>query len=511
MMAFAHGRNFNVYGGAYADISGNHNHVENVSISRPEPGLLPLFNVTSPGAAFNSHERYPPAKCHPGTRANLIEEVTQWIDRETSGKDDRVLWLQGPAGAGKSAIAQTIAENSADRKVLAASFFFCRGRPGRDSIDRLFTTIAYQLAMSIPDLRPAVQQVLVDDPSILHQLITIQIQRLIVEPLQILTSSWKPTFPSLIVVDGLDECSGRENQSQILSYILMLVSLPTFPLRLLIVSRPEYNIRNAFEKSPLSEFTSKPISLYGDYRSRQDIRLYLLHEFARICASDRHEPWMTVVAKPWPSDPIVDLLVKRSDGYFIYAATLVRFVDQEYLSPVEQLKIILNPSPSNCRAFGELDGLYHQVLATIPDTKAMKVVLGAILLGVYLADITELFCLQPGQVSTIQRGLLCVIFMEDRIHGLGHPIHKSFPDFVFDPARSGHFHIDPEAMEAQTVRTMLDCLRRYSLARGGSHLIGNSSTALRQATCPSFYTWMDHLEYAATPARAQYSNVSEYG
>ncbi|KAF8069265.1 hypothetical protein FPV67DRAFT_1669280 [Lyophyllum atratum] len=513
-MAFAYGQNINVYGGAFADISGDHNYVENVSnvsicwnvsnvsISESEPGLLPLFNVTSSGAAFNSHERYPPAKCHPGTREDLIEEVTKWIDRKTIGQDDRVLWLHGPAGAGKSAIAQTIAENSAECKILAASFFFSRGRPGRDSLDRLFTTIAYQLAISIPNLRPAIQQVLIDDPSIVHQVITVQIQKLIIEPLELLTSlknvkvPTKPTFPFLIIIDGLDECSGTDDQSQILNHILTLVSLPRFPLRLLIVSRPEYNIRNAFEKSPLFEFASGPISIYGDYRSRQDVRVYLLHEFARIYTSDRHEPWMTLVSKPWPSDPIVDVLVKRSDGYFIYAATLVRFVDQEYLSPVEQLNIVLNSSPLNRNAFGELDRLYHQVLATHPDTKTVKVVLRAILSGVELECIAELFGLQPGQVSIIRRALLCLINMEDKKHSIGYPIHKSFFDFIFDPARSGNFHIDPKAMQAQTTRAMLDCLRRYSLACGGSSLIDKSTAALSRAACTSFDDWINHLQLA---------------
>ena len=59
-------------------------------------------------------------------------------------------WLYGSAGAGKTAILQTIAEflSSPSESGLnfAASFFFTRGKKGRDNGHFLFSTIAYQPA-----------------------------------------------------------------------------------------------------------------------------------------------------------------------------------------------------------------------------------------------------------------------------------------------------------------------------------------------------------------------------
>ncbi|GLB42502.1 putative NACHT domain containing protein [Lyophyllum shimeji] len=101
-------------------------------------GTFPLLDAASLGAAFNSRQRAPPA--NPGTREEVLEAITGRTDEETMSTT--VFWLHGPAGAGKSAIARTLADACAERKILAASFFFWRGRPGRDSIDRLFTTIA---------------------------------------------------------------------------------------------------------------------------------------------------------------------------------------------------------------------------------------------------------------------------------------------------------------------------------------------------------------------------------
>ena len=75
-----------------------------------------------------------------------------------------ILWLYGPAGAGKSAIAQTIAEKCDETGHLSASFFFSRTSPGRDDMNHLIPTLAYQLALLFPETRPfiarAVKQIL---------------------------------------------------------------------------------------------------------------------------------------------------------------------------------------------------------------------------------------------------------------------------------------------------------------------------------------------------------------
>ncbi|KIO26476.1 hypothetical protein M407DRAFT_58496, partial [Tulasnella calospora MUT 4182] len=45
--------------------------------------------------------------CLPGTRAQILERIDDWIrDLETL---DRVLWIRGMAGRGKSTIASTVA------------------------------------------------------------------------------------------------------------------------------------------------------------------------------------------------------------------------------------------------------------------------------------------------------------------------------------------------------------------------------------------------------------------
>ncbi|KAJ7438108.1 hypothetical protein B0H11DRAFT_1679913, partial [Mycena galericulata] len=72
--------------------------------------------------------------------------------------ESSILWLHGSAGMGKSAIAQMFAGNCKNSGRLGASFFFKRGDPERGSWHRLFSTIAYQLAYSVPGLLHHVQR-----------------------------------------------------------------------------------------------------------------------------------------------------------------------------------------------------------------------------------------------------------------------------------------------------------------------------------------------------------------
>ncbi|KDR76677.1 hypothetical protein GALMADRAFT_21178, partial [Galerina marginata CBS 339.88] len=71
----------------------------------------------------NSSERFDPPKCYPNTRLAVLAKLMDWIIGKV-GWEGYFMWLYGPAGAGKSAIAQTIAEMCQSNNTLLASFFF---------------------------------------------------------------------------------------------------------------------------------------------------------------------------------------------------------------------------------------------------------------------------------------------------------------------------------------------------------------------------------------------------
>ena len=92
------------------------------------------------------------------------------------------LWLYGPAGAGKSAIVQTIAKLLEEAGLLAAAFFFSRNAAGCNDKTPLVATLIYQLLISIPEIYVHVLEALEQDPTLFSCSIDAQIQALIVKP-----------------------------------------------------------------------------------------------------------------------------------------------------------------------------------------------------------------------------------------------------------------------------------------------------------------------------------------
>ena len=78
-----------------------------------------ISDCVSMDAAYDSQERDPAPRCLPGTRKGVLEKIETWVKAGSGGKS--VLWVHGPAGAGKSAIAQTVAETCASTKLLLCS------------------------------------------------------------------------------------------------------------------------------------------------------------------------------------------------------------------------------------------------------------------------------------------------------------------------------------------------------------------------------------------------------
>ena len=172
----------------------------------------------SPDALHNSLEQSNPPKCHPNTRTAVLKDILSWAEDDIS--ETQVLWLHGPAGAGKTAIVHSVAEISQERNQFAAGFFFSRTAAGRNHEKCLIATIVYQLLQSIPEARSFIEAAATKDPLIFMQSLSSQIRHLIVEPLKhMLAGPHNPSFPRLIVIDGLDECSPQESQTNILTAI----------------------------------------------------------------------------------------------------------------------------------------------------------------------------------------------------------------------------------------------------------------------------------------------------
>ncbi|KAF8193152.1 hypothetical protein K438DRAFT_1532582, partial [Mycena galopus ATCC 62051] len=263
-------------------------------------------------ALHDSEQRYPLPKCYPGTRVTVQNMLHLWADDRVS-----LMWLRGPAGAGKSAIAQTMAERWLYQGRFGGSFFFAKWRTGGRSAERFFPTIAYQLALYVPGLRMHIGLAVESDPAISERALEEQARALIRRPLEMLETNER----YLVVIDGLDECESNAKQRRILEILSEVVADGASPIKFLVCSRPEPHLHEAFESSQFrSPFAA--IVLDNQFHPSLDILQYLRGDFGEIkrkCAPSMPMPDV------WPSDEDLKTLIHKASGQFIYAATVLKF------------------------------------------------------------------------------------------------------------------------------------------------------------------------------------------
>ncbi|KAJ7117038.1 hypothetical protein C8R44DRAFT_627152 [Mycena epipterygia] len=399
-------------------------------------GIDILYRSLVTEAVHDSVERFPEPACHPGTRTQILEQLRLWsID---TNPESSLLWLHGSAGMGKSAIAQMFAGECHKEGRLGASFFFRRGHPKRGTWNGLITTIAYQLANSVPDFLLPLQQAIERDKIIVGRAIPVQFERLLVEPFHHIPV---PQIIPVIVLDGLDECDNHKVQQQILWLFIGAIRDQQLPIRLIITSRPEPHLREVLEVNEVLTIC-RPLELSAD---RSDIRTYLQAEFSRIHSDYRARG--INLGTVWPTPDALDQLVWKSSGTFIYATTVIRFVSDEYSHPEDRLTSLLRLDPLST---APLDDLYTQILSVLPQESRQLRILHAISQGTIgnrgldmdPEEIDMLLNLRRGTCRLVLRGLHSLFKVPPIPTRFSwrksiYFLHASLSDYLGDSQRSG--------------------------------------------------------------------------
>ncbi|KAK6971746.1 hypothetical protein R3P38DRAFT_3413180, partial [Favolaschia claudopus] len=421
--------------------------VDNLNI---DAAVRILYIASATGATHDAGESFTHPPCHPKTRLKILHQLTTW-SQDTRESASQILWMHGPAGTGKSAIAQSLCEELQAQHCLAGSFFFKRGHPSRGNAAKLWPTIAYQFALISPSFKAAIALRLTSDPALVDKSLPVQLQRLLIEPFHDTDASNDRSL--VIVIDGLDECEGDSRQEEILRSLRDLASCPM--LRILIVSRPEVHIKQVFGEAALS--SCPHLTVPGSY---DDVKVYLTDAFENI-RKDRR------VVASWPEEDLIRRIIDKSSGHFIYAATVIRFVEDKYCDPVDQLAIVteLQPSEHNSNfvsPFPALDELYLQILRKVPVQLPLSRVLSVIAAkfnsDLTLSQIGQLLGLKNEKISLTMKRLHSLI----EIRELGENqymsvYHASFLDFLCDRNRSRNFHfsdIDRQNLAMDTLEVL---------------------------------------------------------
>ncbi|KAK7683261.1 hypothetical protein QCA50_013523 [Cerrena zonata] len=438
--------------------------------------------------------------CLPGTRQEDLQAITDWVVN-VNGDQPNVLWLHGLAGTGKSTIARTVSAYLEKLGRAGAFLFFERAKDGRDTIVQ---TLAVQLANSDSLLRSVICQAIERDRNIANKDLETQFSTLIVEPLRDAARSLHG--PIVVVLDALDECGDMDERESLLCLIsTQFTQLPPY-FRFLITSRRETDIDTILFEQP--GIVSRSLEKAGE-----DVQTYLVSRMAYV-----HKVHC-IKSMTWPEENDLEKLTEMSEGLFIWASTLSKFL-LHTPDPEAQLgRILSRESREHSRG---LNGLYRTVLEAWKGwdeafVEIFRRVMGAIL-----------FCHEPFNDTSIKQFLglssqeLGSIFTSFRClldYDLGKPIrplHASFRDYLTDENRSGGNPwclVDYDAHEDISVccfRVMSEQLRFNICNFETSHLLNkdysdleerverNISPALRYASSQ----WMNHLSETRHPDEA---------
>ena len=372
--------------------------------------------------------------------------------------------MNGLAGTGKSTIAHTIAERTFADGPLGASFFCSRDFEDRRDLQFIFPTIAVQLARKYTKFRSIFLPLVQSDPEIIHESLYGQMDKLIVQPLM------KCAISTLIIIDALDECEDDEPASAILSVLGQFVDqIPK--VKFFVTGRPEPRIRYGFHLPLLAKATD--VFILHEVEPAQvknDIQL-----FYKDNCSEIKSRWH--LSDDWPTEKQLNLLCERAAGLFVYAMATVRFIDQKSKNPKDQLDCLIRSQDSGSegktklKANTTLDSLYMAILHEAfgdddpEDDPKVRSVLGAVVLAanpLSPSSIAVLLGFSARSVFPLLSSMHSLLILSEDIDQPVQPFHKSFPDFIVNPARctNPRFCIYPPD---QHTRLLVGCLELMNL------------------------------------------------
>ncbi|KAF4894779.1 Vegetative incompatibility protein HET-E-1 [Colletotrichum fructicola] len=475
--------------------------------------------AASNGAMYDSVENRHKPMCLENTRVDLLQDIMQWARKVN---DQRIYWLNGMAGTGKSTISRTIASRCNARGILGASFFFSRGESGRNDASLFFGTIAVQLAKVRTNLQPHIIASINETDNITSKGIHEQFRMLVLRPLQ-QTSTVSRDSTHMIVIDALDECADEKDAEVIVSLLSDIAKEKSFGLKVFITSRPEIATSYAFDpvlghvqEIILQEVTKHVID--------SDIGTFLDHELSKIRNRwnlRHHNNSSARIPEDWPGKETLGILVKHATSLFIFAATVCRFVDDyRFGSPREQLAYMMR-TISKGRMTSNMDATYLPVLFKLKDNEnapnlkdhnlvsSFQHVIGTIILLEEPLSIESIAYLTNSKAAEVHRMTYLLKSVLEMSEEPGSPIklfHLSFRDFLISPS-AGEFKIDIKYRHDQMAFSCINLLStkkhlRYNicgLKPGDARPKLGSQSVQKELPPPVKYACshlIDHLEQA---------------
>ncbi|KAJ1302554.1 hypothetical protein OPQ81_002871 [Rhizoctonia solani] len=413
-------------------------------------GMLPVDDARyNSGYSMTIKRR----SCTAETREAIHQTLKEWT---MNPKSEKIYWMNGMAGTGKTTIAYSFCEWLEGTNRLGASFFCSRISSTCRSLVRIVPTLAYQLARYSPAFRSKLCAALKNNPDAGTLNVVQQFEKLINEPM----IKAKTAIPDsvVIVVDALDECDDIFSVRQLLDVLLKFAQ--HLPMKFFVASRPEHVIR---DRMMSQGGTARAIVHLHDIEQsivEGDIKKYLTEAFSSM--------------NPCPSLKQIELLAKRSRNLFIYAATVVRYIYPEdvHVDSTTRLESMLAaidaPKSVGKNKYEDLDRLYTTVLSAVFNMRLdegekdnMQRVLWTVVSAkepVPVDTIASLACLTERQVWAALQSLRSVVHVPED-NSLISTLHASFPEYMLNQSRAGGFHCDESESNEMLVHRCFDVMK----------------------------------------------------
>jgi hypothetical protein len=378
------------------------------------------------GASWN-----PNFVCLTNTRKALIDDIIEWIYLAEESTRVRIFWLSDVAGAGKSAIAHTIAQYCDNHGLLGSSFFFDRNIPDRRTPQKLFTTIARDLARLDNNLADHISLVLEADRSVASACQTRQFEKLILEP----TLRHRIGRAVVIVIDGLDEGYDLETLRVLRNRV------PELPgnFRIFMTSRPFDDI--VTDLSDTGHVHRISIDIHGDSNQR-DIEVYIRDRLHYISSRKR----LTV---EWPGEARTSDLINKSEGLFVWVSIVSEYLRTATHPDKKLFTLLYERNLSGVSMNAKMDALYSEVLCACnwddeDFVHGYHLVVGAIMAAKTPLSSRALKSFHRINVGLDVDGVLWPL--SSLLTGLSnqdqpiHILHLSFRDFITSRAQSSLIH-----------------------------------------------------------------------
>ena len=367
-----------------------------------------------------------------GTRVRLLENTQKLL---TSLGGAHIVWIAGMAGTGKTSIALTLCRRLVEAcVVLLGGTFFCSRSVG--SIDRtdarlIIPTLACLLARQVPTYARALADELIQDPDLGSKTVKLQIQGLLVKPLESVRGLDKQI---VFVIDALDECRDQQPLAELINALADFST--TQPVKFLLTSRPEMHIRDtSITDTSLSSIVQ--LHMVEEALVTADIRLYIQRTLE---TASRRSIWYT--------NADLNELAAVSGGLFIYASTALAYILKRRDVPgrCERLRAVRTQASTSTVATGPLDKMYSLILTQASDPDAVEPTeidetrrIVSIILSTRSPLTIKTLAELLGMTSEHLRGALdelhAVIFVPDQDDtGELRTLHASFGDFIFTRA-----------------------------------------------------------------------------